>query len=120
MANKDLRKMKRIELLDIISALQENEEKLKAQVADLEKQLNDRTIELENTGSIAEAALSLNKVFEAAQAAADQYLESIHSANKEAEERAKKIISGAKKVASLIISNAEENSESFDEIDYIA
>ena len=37
----------------------------------------DRTLRLEQVGSIAEAALSLNRVFEAAQAAADQYLESV-------------------------------------------
>jgi len=35
------------------------------------------TLRLEQVGSIAEAALSLNRVFEAAQAAADQYLESV-------------------------------------------
>lgn len=34
----------------------------------------DRKIELEEAGNIAEAALKLNKVFEAAQKAADQYL----------------------------------------------
>ena len=44
---------------------------------DLHRQLADRTLRLEQVGSIAEAALSLNRVFEAAQAAADQYLESV-------------------------------------------
>ena len=43
----------------------------------LRRQLADRTLRLEQVGSIAEAALSLNRVFEAAQAAADQYLESV-------------------------------------------
>ena len=33
--------------------------------------LSDRTVKLENAGSIAEAALALNGVFEAAQAAAE-------------------------------------------------
>ena len=37
----------------------------------------EATLRLEQVGSIAEAALSLNRVFEAAQAAADQYLESV-------------------------------------------
>lgn len=37
----------------------------------------DRNIELEEAGNIAEAALKLNKVFEAAQKAADQYLDNL-------------------------------------------
>ena len=43
----------------------------------LEAERNKRKIELEDAGSIAEAALRLNGVFEAAQRAADQYLESV-------------------------------------------
>lgn len=43
----------------------------------LEAERNKRKIELEDAGSIAEAALRLNGVFEAAQKAADQYLESV-------------------------------------------
>jgi hypothetical protein len=40
-------------------------------------QLNKREIAIESAGSIAEAALKLNGVFEAAQKAADQYLENV-------------------------------------------
>ncbi len=45
----------------------------------LEAERNKREIELQNAGSIAEAALRLNGVFEAAQQAADQYLESVRA-----------------------------------------
>ena len=58
-------------------ALKQHEEELERQNAKLRRQLADRTLRLEQVGSIAEAALSLNRVFEAAQAAADQYLESV-------------------------------------------
>lgn len=44
---------------------------------DLEAERYKREIELQEVGSIAEAALRLNGVFEAAQRAADQYLENI-------------------------------------------
>ena len=70
MAERELRRMNRMELIEIIYAL-------KQQNANLRRQLADRTLRLEQVGSIAEAALSLNRVFEAAQAAADQYLESV-------------------------------------------
>lgn len=45
--------------------------------AELEKQKISRRIELEEAGSIAEAALRLSGVFEAAQKAADLYLHNI-------------------------------------------
>ena len=77
MAERELRRMNRMELIEIIYALKQHEEELEQQNANLRRQLADRTLRLEQVGSIAEAALSLNRVFEAAQAAADQYLESV-------------------------------------------
>ena len=74
MAERELRRMNRMELIEIIYALKQHEEELERQNR---QQLADRTLRLEQVGSIAEAALSLNRVFEAAQAAADQYLESV-------------------------------------------
>ena len=43
----------------------------------MEKKLNDRTIKIKKAGSLAEAALSLNGVYEAAEAAAKQYVYNI-------------------------------------------
>ena len=77
MAERELRRMNRMELIEIIYALKQHEEELERQNAKIRRQLADRTLRLEQVGSIAEAALSLNRVFEAAQAAADQYLESV-------------------------------------------
>lgn len=77
MAERELRRMNRMELIEIIYALKQHEEELERQNANLRQQLADRTLRLEQVGSIAEAALSLNRVFEAAQAVADQYLESV-------------------------------------------
>lgn len=57
--------------------MKKHEEELEQQNAELKQQLEDRTLRLKQTGSIAEAALALNHVFEAAQAAADDYLNSI-------------------------------------------
>ena len=43
-----------------------------------------RQIHLDSAGSIAQAALELNHVFEAAQAAADDYLASVRSVDRDA------------------------------------
>ena len=77
MTAKELKKLKRSELLEMLLARTEEVERLRAELDEAQKQLDDRAITLENSGSIAEAALKLNGVFEAAEEAAKQYLENI-------------------------------------------
>ena len=77
MTEKELRKLNRAELLEMLIAQSKEVEDLRAQVAELQKRLDDREICLDQAGSIAEASVLLNGVFEAAQAAAQQYLENI-------------------------------------------
>ena len=80
MPDRELRHMSRTELVEIIFALKQSEDQLKAENAALTAQLEDRQLHIQNAGSIAQAALELNKVFEAAQAAADEYLASVRAA----------------------------------------
>lgn len=77
MTAKELKKLKRSELLEMLLARTEEVERLRAELDEAQKKLDDRAITLENSGSIAEAALKLNGVFEAAEEAAKQYLENI-------------------------------------------
>ncbi|MGZ7144751.1 DNA repair protein, partial [Streptococcus pyogenes] len=64
---------------------QEKIEEQEAKILELQNELNRKTITLKESGSIAEATLALNGVFEAAQAAADQYLLSIKEKNSQGE-----------------------------------
>ena len=75
MADRELRHMRRTELVEIIFALKQSEDQLKAENADLTAKLEQRQIHLDSAGSIAQAALELNHVFEAAQAAGDDALQ---------------------------------------------
>lgn len=63
-------------------------------------------MKLENAGSIAEAALALNGVFEAAQAAADQYLAQVHAANEQSQQLADRIVADAQRKATAIVQQA--------------
>lgn len=74
---KELKKLKRDQLLEIMLRQQEKIEEQEKVISELEHKLNDKRIAIETCGSIAEASLVLNDVFSAAQAAADQYLENI-------------------------------------------
>lgn len=78
MTDKELRKLKRTELLEMLIEQSKEVKRLKEELAQTQAQLKDRRIRIQNAGSIAEAAMQLNGVFEAAQRAADQYIENLH------------------------------------------
>lgn len=77
MTDKDLRRLSRAELLEMLLEQSKVVKRLEIENQNLLEQLEDRQIKIDRAGSIAEAALQLNKVFETAQRAADQYLENV-------------------------------------------
>jgi cell division septum initiation protein DivIVA len=72
-----VRKLKRVDFLRIIQEQEEIIEKQNKEIEDLKHQLNDKVLLMEQAGNIAQASLAINQVMEAAQKAADQYLESV-------------------------------------------
>lgn len=84
---KELSRLSKTDLLELMLEISRENDRLKRRLAIYEKVVNDNTIEIEESGSIAEAALKINGVFEAAQAAADQYLDNIRRMHDEMEMR---------------------------------
>lgn len=78
MTDRELRRLSRADLLELLLVQAKENERLRAQLAQAREQLEDRRIEIERAGSIAEASLRLSGIFQAAQLAADQYLENVH------------------------------------------
>lgn len=111
MAGKELRHMSRGELIDVIYALKKQQEELAAENEELRQHLSQRELKLQKAGSIAEAAMSLNQVFEAAQQAADQYLQSVYANCGDAEEMAKGILADANAQAQNTLEQARCQSE---------
>ena len=107
MPDRELRHMRRTELVEIILALKQSEDQLRAENAALSAQLQERQIHIENAGSIAQAALELNKVFEAAQAAADEYVASVLAANKNTDAAASALRAQAEAEAQQILAQAQ-------------
>lgn len=77
MTDRELRSLSRRELLELLLAQAKENRRLKKRLQDAEEALYDRKITVARAGSLAEAALKLNGVFEAADQAAKQYLENI-------------------------------------------
>lgn len=84
MTDRQLRRLRREELVDIIYTLQLQQQRLREENASLRAALDSRRLQVEKAGSLAEAALAVSGVLEAAQQAADVYLASLGAA-KEAE-----------------------------------
>lgn len=101
MTDKELRKLHREDLLQILISQQRQIDELNAALEESEAALNDKKIALEESGSIAEAALRLSGVFTAAQDAADRYSE-------EMRERADALVAEAQRNAEEILSQARE------------
>lgn len=83
---KELRRLKRKDLLELLlDQSRENEDQRlllsvqKEKIIQLEHRLENKRIDIAESGSLAEASLKLNGVFEAAQAAAQQYLDNLQS-----------------------------------------
>ena len=75
--NLDLKRLKRADLLEMLIASSKENQRLEAQLEQVTGQLQSKEILIAQSGSIAEAALQLNGVFEAAQKAAQQYLDNV-------------------------------------------
>lgn len=77
MKQPDLRGLSRTELLELLIQQGEEMERMEQELADCRCQLEDKKLSLSKAGSIAEAALQISGVFEAAQVACAQYQENI-------------------------------------------
>ena len=107
MTEKELKKLSRSELTAMILQQQSRIEEFQKELADAKEQLAQREIALENAGSIAEASLQLNGVFDAAQAACQQYIENIRSLREKQEVVCARLENESMEKAARILTDAE-------------
>ena len=118
MTDKELRRLKRRDLLELLLEKTEENERLTAELTEAKKQLDQRQLAVANAGSLAEAAVSINGMLLAADETARQYLENLRdteercrimtdNANLEAE----RILEVAKKKAVEIMKNANNSAK---------
>ncbi|MBQ8975462.1 MAG: hypothetical protein IJ072_07070 [Oscillospiraceae bacterium] len=122
MNERELRRLSRADLLEILVRQGERIQTLESELAQARAGLENREIKLREVGSIAEASLRLNDVFNAAEKAAKQYLDNVKAvsdrqeealAKREADSKAQaaKIILDAKREAEMIISAAKRRAK---------
>ena len=108
MVEKELKKLTRRELVDIIYQMKKNEQNMQEEISSLQAALEDRRLRLSQAGSIAEAAAVMTDVFSAAQKTADLYLQEIAARKAETEAECQKMIEQANQTAAKICTDAEK------------
>lgn len=116
MKQKELKRLTRAELLEMLLAQTQESERLRERLEVAQAQLADRELKLSQSGDLAQAAMAVNGVMEAAQAAARQYLDNIQRMERETaqirenterleretQERCEKLLADARKQADRI------------------
>lgn len=108
MIGKELKKLSRRELVDIIYQLKKNEQEKQEEMAALEEALQDKRIRISVAGSIAEAAADITRIFSAAQRTADLYLNEIAAMKEDTEKECAKMLEDARKQAERILAEARD------------
>lgn len=81
MTENELKSLSRKQLLELLLLQTQRADRLEAELEEAKRRIRDKKLIESEAGSIAEASLKLNGVFEAAQAAASQYVENVRRLN---------------------------------------
>lgn len=111
MLGKDLKRLNRKELVDVIYQLKKSEEELQEKVTSLEQALMDKHVRISVAGSIAEAATDITQIFAVAQRTADLYVQEVALMKAEAEKECAQILADAKMEAARILAKAQAQQE---------
>lgn len=79
MTEKDIRRLSRADLLEMLIEQSTELETLREKYAQAEEKLSKREMDMQEVGTLAEAALRFNGVFDAADAAAREYMDAVRA-----------------------------------------
>ena len=108
MISKELKKLSRRELVDIIYQMKKNEQQMQEKITALQEALRDKRIRLSVAGSIAEASATISGVFSAAQMTADLYLHEISCMKEETEKECAKMMEEANSAVAKVFAESEK------------
>lgn len=110
MTDQELKKLSRAELLEMLIEQSEFCDGLRKQLDQALSALQNRNIVINSAGTMAEAAMKLSGVFEAADYAAELYLENIQRMDREIEEIRAKRLADVEQEAERILADANRAS----------
>ena len=117
MTDRELKKLSRSELLDMLIYQAEENKKLREELENARLELLKREIAIEKSGTLAEASMYMSNLFDSADNAAKIYLENIEKRKRETDEICERKIAEAESRVETIISGAiatiREGSEAY-------
>lgn len=116
MTERDLRKLNRTDLLELLLQQTHEMDLLREELEAAKCQLSNRTIVMEHAGSIAEAALQLNGLFTAAENACAQYMDSIKNLSGRQEEVCRKMVEETQQKCDKMLADAKYQSDVYWEV----
>lgn len=111
MTPKELKRLSRRDLLEMLLELSRENEEIRGENTRLRSELENRNVAIEESGSLAEAALRLNGVFQAAQEACDQYTRNIQSRNADLEQNCRSMEQQTKEKCDEMLAQAQAQAE---------
>ncbi len=106
MTDKELKKLSRSELLDMLIYQAEENKKLREELENARLELLKREIAIEKAGTLAEASMYMSGLFDSADRSAKIYLENIEQRKRETDEICQRKIAEAESRVESIISGA--------------
>ena len=115
MTEKELKRLNRYQLLELLIIQTNRANDLEAQLDQARQELQSRQIQMKNIGSIAEASAQMSGLLEAAQSTADLFLEAakhrIEEMEREKALEAARIVEAAREKAAWILEYARRHAK---------
>lgn len=111
MTERELRRLSRGDLLELLLAQRRENEQLRCLLDQTQSQLTDRTIQINNAGSIAEASLQLSGIFDAAQDSCKYYIENVRQLNERQTAICQQMEQETKEKCDLMVREAEQKAQ---------
>lgn len=111
MTDRELSKLRRTELLEMLIAQGKEYARLQEQLKEAEQAVQERELAIQEAGTMADAAFRLNDVIGSAQKAVDLYTENVNRLMEQKQQQADAALTEAKVYASQVITDADERSQ---------
>ena len=113
MTDREMKKLSRTQLLEMLLVQSREVSQLREELSRMQTQLDSRKIQVSESGNLAEASLKLSGIFEAAQTAADQYLQNVVALSEATRERCLEMEAQTQRKCEEMIRTAQEESAVF-------
>ena len=113
MTDRQLRKLNRTDLLKLLLEEKKENEALRKQLQEMQLQLECKQLNLNQSGSLAEAALKLSGIFEAAETACQYYTENIRNLSGRQEEICRKMEQETREKCDRMLEHARQMSRTY-------